>query len=42
MIVNPIIATSPIGAFAVAFLILVGLVAILADFVAPYPPLEAN
>ena len=36
------IATSPIGAFAVAFLILVGLVAILANLIAPYPPLEAN
>ena len=35
-------ATSPIGAFAVAFLILVGFVALFADFIAPYPPLEAN
>ncbi len=35
-------ATSPIGAFAVAFLIVVVLVALLADFIAPYPPLEAN
>ena len=35
-------STSPIGAFAVAFLIVVCLVAILADFIAPYPPLEAN
>ena len=40
--VRRFMATSPIGAFAVAFLILVGLVAILADFIAPYPPLEAN
>ena len=36
------IATSPIGAFAVAFLILVGLVAVFANFIALYPPLEAN
>ena len=36
------IATSPIGAFAVAFLILVVLVSLLANLIAPYPPLEAN
>lgn len=36
------VGSSPIGALAVAFLILVVLVAALADFVAPYPPLEAN
>ena len=35
-------SASPIGALAVAFLILVALVAALANFVAPYPPLEAN
>ena len=40
--VRRFVATSPIGALAVAFLILVGLVAILADLIAPYPPLEAN
>ena len=36
------IATSPIGAFAVAFLILVVMVSLLANLIAPYPPLEAN
>ena len=36
------ISTSPIGAFAVAFLIVVVFVALFADFIAPYPPLEAN
>ena len=40
--VRRFINTSPIGALAVAFLILVILVAALADLVAPYPPLEAN
>lgn len=40
--VRRFVATSPIGALAVAFLILVILVAAMANFVAPYPPLEAN
>ncbi len=36
------IATSPIGAIAVGFLLLVGFVAVFSELVAPYPPLEAD